>query len=92
MTNRPNRLEPRKPGRLIEVLGTKLRRLVIGQDKAVRKILDLYQMYVTGMTSPGRPIGNILFLGPFQHSHEMRSKRRATRFGICCWGFWIKPH
>jgi len=64
MTNRPNRLEPRKPGRLTEALGTKLRRLVIGQDEAIQKILDLYQMYVTGMTSPGRPIGNVLFLGP----------------------------
>ena len=64
MTNRPNRLEPKKPGRLTEGLGTKLRRLVIGQDEAIQKILDLYQMYATGMTSPGRPIGNILFLGP----------------------------
>lgn len=64
MTNRPNRLEPNKPGRVTEALGTKLRRLVIGQDEAIQKILDLYQMYVTGLTSPGRPIGNILFLGP----------------------------
>ena len=44
--------------------GTKLRRLVVGQDEAIQKIVDLYQMYVTGMTSPGRPIGNILFMGP----------------------------
>lgn len=64
MTNTTNRLDPKKPGRLTEALGAKLRRLVVGQDEAIQKILDLYQMYVTGMTSPGRPIGNILFMGP----------------------------
>jgi len=64
MTTRPNHLDPRKSGQLTEALGTKLRRLVVGQDEAIQKILDLYQTYVTGMTSPGRPIGNILFMGP----------------------------
>ena len=64
MRNKPNRLDPRRPARLTEALGTKLRRLVVGQDEAIQKIVDLYQMYVTGMTSPGRPIGNILFMGP----------------------------
>ena len=58
------KLDPRKPGRLAESLEGDLRRLVVGQQEAVRKIVDLYQMYTTGMTSPGRPIGNILFLGP----------------------------
>src|ERR1700758_3968296 len=64
MTNRPNRLDPKKPGPMTQALGNDLRRLIVGQDEAVNKILDLYQMYVTGMTSPGRPIGNILFMGP----------------------------
>jgi ATP-dependent Clp protease ATP-binding subunit ClpB len=64
MTNRAKRLDSTKSGPVTETLGTKLRRLVVGQDEAIQKILDLYQMYVTGMTSPGRPIGNLLFLGP----------------------------
>jgi ATP-dependent Clp protease ATP-binding subunit ClpB len=64
MTYKNKRLDPRKPGPVADTLGTKLRRLVVGQDEAIQKILDLYQMYVTGMTSPGRPIGNLLFLGP----------------------------
>ena len=64
MTSKPNRLDPTRPGHLTEGLGADLRRLIVGQDEAVQKILDLYQMYVTGMTSPGRPIGNILFMGP----------------------------
>ena len=58
------RLDPHRPGRPAETLEGCLRRLVVGQDEAIRKIVDLYQMHVTGMTSPGRPIANILFLGP----------------------------
>src|SRR5579871_3747783 len=64
MLNTGWRLDPHKPGRPAEHLESGLRRLVVGQDEAIRKIVDLYQMHVTGMTSPGRPIANILFLGP----------------------------
>ncbi len=41
-----------------------LRRLIVGQDEAIRQIVDVYQMHLTGMCSPDRPIGNFLFLGP----------------------------
>jgi ATP-dependent Clp protease ATP-binding subunit ClpB len=58
------RLDTHKSGRHAEMLETGLRRLVVGQDEAIAKIVDLYQMYRTGMSSPGRPIGNVLFLGP----------------------------
>src|SRR5436189_5477950 len=37
---------------------------VVGQERAVRRIASLYQIYLSGMASPGRPIGNLLFLGP----------------------------
>lgn len=37
---------------------------VVGQDSAVRRLASLYQIYLSGMASPGRPIGNLLFLGP----------------------------
>ena len=39
-------------------------RMIVGQDEAIRQIVNIYQMYLTGMTPPGRPIGNFLFLGP----------------------------
>jgi ATP-dependent Clp protease ATP-binding subunit ClpA len=64
MANDTNLLDPHRPGRHAELLEAGLRRLVIGQDEAINKIVDLYQMYMTGLTSPGRPIGNVLFLGP----------------------------
>src|SRR5258705_4190146 len=37
---------------------------VVGQERAVRRISSLYQIYLSGMASPRRPIGNLLFLGP----------------------------
>src|SRR5688572_7071261 len=37
---------------------------IVGQDRAVRRIVNLYQIYLSGMAMPGHPIGNLLFLGP----------------------------
>src|SRR5262245_31220094 len=45
-------------------LERKLLAKVVGQDRAVRRIVNMYQIYLAGMASPGRPIGNLLFLGP----------------------------
>src|SRR4029079_17847170 len=36
----------------------------VGQDRAVRRIAGLYQIYLANMQNPGRPIGTFLFLGP----------------------------
>jgi ATP-dependent Clp protease ATP-binding subunit ClpB len=43
---------------------TGLRRKIVGQDEAVQAVLDLYQVFRAGLNSPGRPVGNLLFLGP----------------------------
>lgn len=37
---------------------------IVGQDRAVQQIVNMYQTYLAGMVAPGRPIGNLLFLGP----------------------------
>src|SRR4029079_7536267 len=37
---------------------------IVGQERAVERIVNMYQIYVAGMNMPGRPIGNLLFLGP----------------------------
>jgi ATP-dependent Clp protease ATP-binding subunit ClpB len=37
---------------------------IVGQDRAVAKVVNMYQIYMAGMTTPGRPIANLLFLGP----------------------------
>jgi len=57
-------LDPAKTGREAMSLETNLRRMIIGQDEAIEQIVNIYQMNLTGMSAPGRPIGNFLFLGP----------------------------
>jgi ATP-dependent Clp protease ATP-binding subunit ClpB len=41
-----------------------LRRKIVGQDEAVQAVVDLYQVFRAGLNPPGRPVGNLLFLGP----------------------------
>jgi ATP-dependent Clp protease ATP-binding subunit ClpB len=41
-----------------------LRQRIVGQDEAVQALVDLYEVFYTGLQSPGRPLGNLLFLGP----------------------------
>lgn len=43
---------------------TALRRRIVGQDPAVEKVTEIYQMFLAGLNPPGRPVGNLLFLGP----------------------------
>src|SRR3982751_6138549 len=57
-------LDPSKTGREAVSLETNLRRMIVGQDEAIQSIVNIYQMNLTGMNAPGRPIGNFLFLGP----------------------------
>src|SRR3954449_11244810 len=58
------KLDPNKTGRDAEQLESNLKKLVVGQDEAVEQIVNIYQMHLTGMNAPGRPIGTFLFLGP----------------------------
>src|SRR5258708_904201 len=41
-----------------------LRQKIVGQDDAVQALVELYQVFCAGLRSPGRPVGNLLFLGP----------------------------
>src|SRR5258708_13760368 len=43
---------------------TALRGKIVGQEEGVQALVDLYQVFRAGLNSPGRPIGNLLFLGP----------------------------
>lgn len=37
---------------------------IVGQERAVRRLSGLFQIYLAGMNNPSRPIGTMLFLGP----------------------------
>src|SRR6202050_5440672 len=58
------KLDPSQTGNEAEKLHSDLRKLVVGQNEAVEQIVSIYQTFLAGMTSPGRPLGNFLFLGP----------------------------
>jgi ATP-dependent Clp protease ATP-binding subunit ClpB len=57
-------LDPTQTGLEAEKLFTDLHKRIVGQNEAIDQIVNIYQMYLAGMASPGRPIGNFLFLGP----------------------------
>src|SRR5450432_3349309 len=43
---------------------TTLRSKIVGQVEGVQSLVDMYQVFCAGLNSPGRPVGNLLFLGP----------------------------
>src|SRR5260370_14496368 len=43
---------------------TALRGKIVGQEEGVQALVDLSQVFRAGLNSPGRPVGNLLFLGP----------------------------
>ena len=57
-------LDPDLRGEPAKALDASLRRMIVGQDLAIDQIVGAYQMYLSGLTAPGRPIANFLFLGP----------------------------
>ncbi len=42
----------------------KLSAFIVGQERAVRRVSGLFQIYLAGMNNPARPLGTMLFLGP----------------------------
>ena len=54
------KLDPTQTGQDAEKLHVDLHKRIVGQDEAIEQIVNIYQMYLAGMNSPGRPIGNFL--------------------------------
>ena len=63
---RPERakLDPNRHSFESQEFESAMRRRVVGQEEGVRAVADLYQVFRAGMNSNGRPVGNLLFLGP----------------------------
>ena len=57
-------LEPEKKSAGVLEFETQLHHKIIGQDEAVTQLVNVYQIVMAGMAVPGRPIANLLFLGP----------------------------
>src|SRR6266436_3515349 len=41
-----------------------LRAKIVGQEEGVQSLVDMFQVFCAGLNSPGRPVGNLLLLGP----------------------------
>src|SRR5215471_17150424 len=63
-TPRTQPLDPTRRSIESQEFEAALRRKIVGQDEGVRAVVDLYQVFCAGMCSAGRPVGNLLFLGP----------------------------
>jgi ATP-dependent Clp protease ATP-binding subunit ClpA len=57
-------LEPGKRSTEVLKFERELGRRIIGQDEAVSQLVTTYQIVTAGMAMPGRPIANLLLLGP----------------------------
>ena len=57
-------LDPSKRSTETMDFQTALRAKIVGQEEGVQALVDLYQVFCAGLNSPGRPVGNLLFLGP----------------------------
>src|SRR3954470_24908093 len=57
-------LDPTRRGSEAEEFERNLRRKIVGQDDAIQKMTEIYQMFLAGLNPPSRPVGNLLFLGP----------------------------
>jgi ATP-dependent Clp protease ATP-binding subunit ClpB len=63
-TNLATVLDPNRRSNDAKEFDGALRRKIVGQDQAVEKVVEIYQMFLAGLNPPGRPVGNLLFLGP----------------------------
>ena len=56
-----------------------LRSRIVGQDATVDAVLELYQIFLVGMSAPDRPVGNLLFLGRPDPARLMSSRCSPKR-------------
>jgi ATP-dependent Clp protease ATP-binding subunit ClpA len=57
-------LDPDQKSPKAQEFEEKLSARIVGQERAVRRMSGLYQIYLAGMNPPNRPIGTMIFLGP----------------------------
>lgn len=57
-------LDPDRKSPRAKEFEEKLSNLIVGQERGVRRLSGLFQIYLAGMNNPSRPIGTMLFLGP----------------------------
>jgi ATP-dependent Clp protease ATP-binding subunit ClpA len=64
ITNSTVLLDPDQKSPRAQEFEEKLLARIVGQERAVRRMSGLYQIFLAGMNPPNRPVGTMLFLGP----------------------------
>ena len=57
-------LDPTIRGNDTRDFHSSLRAKIVGQEEGVQSLVDMFQVFCAGLSSPGRPVGNLMFLGP----------------------------
>ena len=57
-------LDPGKKSPRAQLFAKSLGARIVGQERAVRRMSNVYQIFLAGMNPPNRPVGMMLFLGP----------------------------
>jgi ATP-dependent Clp protease ATP-binding subunit ClpA len=58
------KLDPTVRSKVTRDFHGSMRAKIIGQEEGVQALVDLHQVFCAGLNSQGRPVGNLLFLGP----------------------------
>jgi ATP-dependent Clp protease ATP-binding subunit ClpB len=57
-------LDPSKRSSQLQEFEAALRSKIVGQDEAIEAVTAVFQVFCASLNAPGRPVGNLLFLGP----------------------------
>ncbi len=74
------KINTKKESRLITNLREKIKQEIIGQDRAVRRLLRAVASYYSGLKDPRRPIGGFIFAGPTGVGKTFTGKVFARHF------------
>jgi hypothetical protein len=55
-TNLTNTLDPMRRSKDASDFENAMRRKVVGQDQAIEKVVEIYQMFLAGLNPPGHPV------------------------------------
>lgn len=58
------KLDPSRQAEEVRKFASALHKKIVGQEEAVRAVVEFYQVHSAGLSAPCRPVANFLFLGP----------------------------
>ena len=78
----PSRNVSRDDKNLLANIGTDLKRLVFGQDKAIEALASSIKLSRAGLREPDKPVGNYLFTGPTGVGKTEVARQLALALGV----------